>query len=516
MPLDRPDPSADRRFTRRQAIGIGAGTVGVVAAAGYGVSRAVGGGSGSPPDFVLRPRPTTVELGSRRASTWNFDGRLPGPELRLRQGRPVRIRVENGLPQPTTVHWHGIRLRNPADGVPNFTQDAIRPGDAFVYEFTPPDAGTYFFHSHVGTQLDRGLYAPLIVEAAREQLSYDEEAVVVLDDWLDGVAGTPDAQYAKLRRSGMNMGGMSMGGGSMGGGSMGGGPMTGGMRGTHTTLAGASPGLDDLAGLANVMERGKLDPGDVQYPLYLINGRPPDAPAQVRARRGQRIRLRLINAASDTTFCFFVEGRSLTVTHTDGQPVEHVTTDALVLGMGERYDVLLDARDDGATRIFAMPLGKRGRAIAVLRSGRVTRRAPAADAPFQAPRRIASYGDLRDATHTGPVRDPHVTRLDLAMKAPYAWTLGGQVLAHADPIQATRGEAQRFVMRNLTMMPHPMHLHGHSFRPADGGPRKDTILVAPRRQVTVDWVADNPGDWAFHCHNVYHQEAGMMRKVQIA
>lgn len=122
------------------------------------------------------------------------------------------------------MHWHGIRLRNPADGVPDFTQDAIRPGDAFVYEFTPPDAGTYFFHSHVGTQLDRGLYAPLIVEAAREQLSYDEEAVLVLDDWLDGVAGTPDAQYAKLRRSGMNMGGMSMGGGSMGGGSMGGGP----------------------------------------------------------------------------------------------------------------------------------------------------------------------------------------------------------------------------------------------------------------------------------------------------
>lgn len=109
-----------------------------------------------------------------------------------------------------------------------------------------------------------------------------------------------------------------------------------------------------------------------------------------------------------------------------------------------------------------------------------------------------------------------MTRLDLAMKAPYAWTLGGQVLAHADPIQATRGEAQRFAMRNLTMMPHPMHLHGHSFRPADGGPRKDTILVAPPRQVTVDWVADNPGDWAFHCHNVYHQEAGMMRKVQIA
>lgn len=505
MSSEQIEPPKDRRVTRRQAIGIGAGAVGAVAAATYGVTQVAGGGSGPPADFVLRPRRSTLELGSRKVATWTYDGRLPGPEIRLRQGRPVRIRVENDLPEPTSVHWHGIRLHNAADGVPDFTQDAIEPGDSFVYAFTPPDAGTYFFHSHVGIQLDRGLYAPLIVEPAREELSYDEEAVLVLDDWLDGVAGTPDAQYKRLRGSGMNMSGGSMGGGA-----------SGGMRGVHTTLAGSRPGLDDLAGLANLMEQGKVDPGDVQYPLYLINGRPPEAPAQVRVRRGQRLRLRLINAAADTTFCFFVEGRPLTVTHADGLAVEHVQTEALVMGMGERYDVLLDARAEDAVRIFAMPLGKRGRAVAVLRSGSPTRRAPAATAPFEAPRRIVSYSDLRDAAPPAPARDPRVSQFDLMMKPPYVWTIGGKVMADADAIEVTRGEAQRFVMRNQTMMPHPMHLHGHSFRPVGGGPLKDTILVAPRRQVTVDWVADNPGDWAFHCHNAYHQGAGMMRKVQVA
>ena len=120
---------------------------------------------------MLRPRPSQVEIGARRVSTCTYDGGLPGPEVRLRQGRPVRIRVDNDLEEPTTIHWHSIRLReNDADGVPGLTQDAIAPGDSYLYEFTPPDAGIFFFHSHAGMQLDRGLYAPLIVEAADETL----------------------------------------------------------------------------------------------------------------------------------------------------------------------------------------------------------------------------------------------------------------------------------------------------------------------------------------------------------
>lgn len=129
---------SQRQLMRRQALGAGTGAAGALALGAYGVTRLAGGSTRAAAEIVLRARPTTVELGSRKAKTWAFDGRVPGHEVRLRQGKPVRIRVQNDLPEPTSVHWHGIRLRNPADGVPDFTQKAIEPGESFVYAFTPP------------------------------------------------------------------------------------------------------------------------------------------------------------------------------------------------------------------------------------------------------------------------------------------------------------------------------------------------------------------------------------------
>ncbi len=167
--------SPDPRITRRQAIGAGT-AVGAAALATCGLTRGAGSpgptaASLGPADIVLRPGPSTVELGTRKAATWTYGGALPGREVRLQQGKGVRIRVDNALPEPTSIHWHGVRLRNPADGVPGLTQPEIAPGASFMYDFTPPDAGTFFLHSHQGMQFDRGLYAPLIVEARREELS---------------------------------------------------------------------------------------------------------------------------------------------------------------------------------------------------------------------------------------------------------------------------------------------------------------------------------------------------------
>lgn len=198
------------------------------------------------------------------------------------------------------------------------------------------------------------------------------------------------------------------------------------------------------------------------------------------------------------------------------QPVQPVKTDGLLIGMGERYDVMLEGRDDEVRRIIAVPPGKPGRGVALLRSANVRSGAPASMAPFRMPRRILSYADLLDAEPSAPPGpDPGELRLDLGMHGRYAWTIGGQGFGDADPIRVRQGQPQRFVMRNTTMMPHPMHLHGHLFRPKGGGPAKDTMLVGPRREVTIDWTADNRGAWAFHCHNVYHQEAGMMRRIDV-
>lgn len=521
---------SEPRFTRRRLLVV-AGSATAVAGigGGYGLSRLLGGDGGGAvvlpaPTLTLRARADQVELGRRRAATWTY-GELPGRELRLRAGVPVRIRVVNDLPEPTTIHWHGIRLANAADGVPGMTQEPIAPGDSFDYVFTPPDPGTFIYHSHVGTQLDRGLYGALIVEPRREELDYDAEAVLLFDDWLDGVAGTPESKLAELREQ-MAMGGMNMGGTDMGGMDMGAGSGMGGGAGMgtgagfrHTGLDGMAPAAGHLAALANALEAGRFDAGDVRYPLYLVNGRPPEEPAAVRVRRGDRVRLRLINPSSDTIFCVFVEGRPLTIVRADGGPVEPVETDAVLLGMGERYDVLVDVPDSGYARVVGTPLGKRGRAVALLRTTDAAGAPPPAGKPLALPRRIASYADLRDADGAPPAGEARTIGLDLGLaRAGYEWTIGGQAFPKADPIPVRRGERVRFVMRNETMMPHPMHLHGHDVRPVLGsglGARKDTILVAPRRELAVEWLADNPGAWAFHCHNAYHAAAGMMRRVDV-
>lgn len=518
------DPRESRGITRRQALVAGAGGLGALALGGYGLARALDGDSPSAPeppaDLVVRAAPTTVNLGPRSVETWTYGETLPGPGVRIRQGVPVRIRVENGLPEETAVHWHGIRLANAADGVPGLTQDAIAPGDSFTYAFTPPDAGTYFFHSHAGLQLDRGLYAPLVVEPTSEPMSYDRDEVLLLDDWLDGVGGTPDDRFASLQKNGMPMGGMDMGSGmDMGIRGMGSGAGGSAGGGRHTDLNGGAPAPGTLPALANLMENGRADAGDVpDYPFYLINGRPPEDPYRVVVRQRDRVRLRLVNAGADTAFCFFVEGHVLTVTHSDGSPVKPVETDALLIGMGERYDVVIEARSEGARRMIAVPLGKKGRAVAVLRTGPTTGRVAAPDAPFTMPPRIVSYTDLRSAD-TPPrtasaARETRLT-LDMKMGSGYVWTIGGRPFDDAPAIEAARGEPQRYVMANRTMMPHPMHLHGHSFRPTAGGPLKDTIMVPPMREVAIDWLPDNPGSWAFHCHNAYHAAAGMMRRVEV-
>lgn len=144
------------------------------------------------------PMAQTVDLGGVTAKTWAFQNEGVGPEIRLNAGDRLRATVNNMLPQQTTIHWHGVALRNNMDGVPMMTQPGIAAGSKFSYDAIIPHPGTYWYHSHVGTQLDRGLYGPLIVEDPHQPLSYDNEWVIVLKDWMDGITGTPDDVLKEL------------------------------------------------------------------------------------------------------------------------------------------------------------------------------------------------------------------------------------------------------------------------------------------------------------------------------
>ena len=446
---------------------------------------------GDRPDAVrLLAAPATVDLGGRAVKAWAFNGELPGPELRLRAGQVVRVRLENRLPAATTVHWHGIALRNDMDGVPGVTQPPVEPGQGFDYEFTVPDPGTYFYHPHVGLQVDRGLYGPLVVEDPNEIVGYDREAVLLLDDWTIGVGPTPEQFLARLQRDGMH----------------------------HAQMSGMS-GMKHSAGdMTTGDSRNPLgaDAGDVRHPLYLVNGRPPSSPTVLKGRPGERIRFRIVNAAADTAFRLALGGHRLKVTHADGFPVRPVTGDALLLGMGERYDAVVTL-GDGVFPLVALAEGKQAQAFAVVRTGRGA--APRAGVrPAELDRWLLTVADL-DADRAvdlggRPIGRTHRLVLVGDMQR-YRWTINGRAHHRGPPLQVREGERVRLVFENRSPMWHPMHLHGHTFqlqravnlRP---GPRKDTVIVRPAERVAVEFEADNPGRWMVHCHNAYHQAAGMM------
>jgi FtsP/CotA-like multicopper oxidase with cupredoxin domain len=441
---------------------------------------------GSPVREVgIAAAPLTIDLGGLPASTWAYGQSVPGPEVRLKAGEVLRARFRNDLPEASTIHWHGVALRNDMDGVPGVTQEDVAPGGTFTYEFTAPDPGTFWFHPHTGLQLDRGLYAPLIVEDPADPGDYDREYVVVLDDWTDGLGQAPEQALDDLRAG----------------------------RGAHAAHvaqgAEAGPRSNLLASAG----------GDVTYPLYLLNGRRPSAPVELAARRGERLRLRILNAASDTPFRVALGGHRMTVTHTDGFPVEPVTVDALVVAMAERYDVVVTVAGDGVFPLVAVAEAKGAQAMAVLRSG------PGPTPPANA--RPAKLGgrvlDLADLSATEGVRLPE-GRPDRTYEAVldggergYVWTINGRPHGRDRPLQVRQGERVRLAFDNKTTMFHPMHLHGHTFqvvkRRGAPGARKDTLIVRPDEPVAVDFVADNPGQWMLHCHNLYHQQGGMMTTV---
>lgn len=444
-------------------------------------------GTGRVTKLALNAAPSQIDLAGKIANTWSF-GPIPAPVVRLSAGDTLRATVNNGLPDPTSVHWHGVAIRNNMDGVPPITQTAIAPAKSFAYDFIAENPGTYWFHPHVGVQIDRGLYGALIVEDPHEPLGYDQEWVVILDDWLDGVTATPDQVLKQLSHgmSGMGMGGMLMRSGNM-------------LMGTNSKLLGG-------------------DAGDVYYPDYLVNGRPPQDPDTFTATPGTRVRIRFINAGSDTAFRVALGGHAFTITHTDGYPVVHTDVDSVLIGMGERYDVITTL-GDGVFPLVASAEGKQAAGFALVRTSAGSAPAPTTTLP-ELSGRVGVAGKLAAAPDVQlPTRavDRELTLNLTGTMTKYNWAINGHRFDLKKPLQnaeaVSQGERVRLNFVNKTTMWHPMHLHGHTYQHPAGGPRKDTSIVLPGQTLSVEFDADNPGEWLTHCHNIYHAESGMMAVV---
>ncbi|MCV7052845.1 multicopper oxidase family protein [Mycobacterium heidelbergense] len=450
----------------------------------------------------LTPQQTQIDLGGPVVRTFAFGNTIPGPLIRANIGDELVVNVTNRLDRPTSVHWHGIALRNDMDGAAPATPN-IDAGQDFTYRFSVPNPGTYWGHPHTGLDADKGLYLPLIVDDPTEG-NYDAEWVVILDDWTDGAGKSPEQIYAELTSPNK--------------------PRTRNMSpptSTSSTTSATTPGAAMPEGGVGDSDLLGGDAGDIAYPYYLINGRIPAAPTTFNAKPGQRIRIRFINTGSDTTFRVALSGHSMTVTHTDGFPVVPTQVDALLIGMAERYDVVVTAAD-GVFPLVALAEGKNDLARALFSTGAGS----PPDPGFQPAELTKRVGTVEMFTATTPVNlgrpqpDLNLQVLLGGNMMQYNWMINGKPYSETDPLHVRQGQRPTITFDNPTMMYHPIHLHGHTFQvlKADGSPgaRKDTVIVLPKQKILAVLVADNPGLWMLHCHNGYHQEAGMQTRLDYA
>jgi FtsP/CotA-like multicopper oxidase with cupredoxin domain len=461
-------------------------------AAGLAVALPSRGGYANPTGnkYRLTTKMATVNLtgdGYPDTAVWAYDGSVPGPQLRIVQGEPVRITVDNRLDEDTTVHWHGIRLPNTMDGVPGLTQKPIRPGESFVYEFTPPDAGTFWYHPHADTlqQLGRGLAGALIVEES-EPVAVDRDMLWLIEDWRLDDEGRIAGGFGNRMEAGMS-----------------------GRLGNTVT----------------------------------INGRVPEA---VPATAGERLRLRIVNAALARIVGLHFQGHEPVVVAYDGQPCDpHPLDDGkLVLGPAMRADLIIDmigepGRSYRVVDDFYKDLAYKLAAFAY--GADKPARGPQSDAPPKLPANPLSEPDLAAAERHeialqggmmggmgmmgggGMMRGTGMMRGGGATWAMNGMSMSGDGQSNMPPLLTLqRGKSCVLALRNETAWWHPMHLHGHSFRVVrrngKPNPRKewrDTVLVPPRETVEIAFVADNPGHWMFHCHVTDHQETGMMAIIRV-
>ena len=553
---------------------------------------------------------TSFKVDGRTGHAIAINGTIPAPLIRLREGETVRLVVNNMLDEDTSIHWHGLIVPMQMDGVPGVSFPGIKANSTFVYEFPLKQAGTYWYHSHSGLQEQLGHYGPMIIDpAGRDPIAYDREHVVVLSDWS---FLHPHTIFTRMKQEG--------------------GFFNRQKRTLMDRIGKADPMTAEEREMFGRMRMDPTDISDVTEAAYtfLINGHSPGENWTGLFRPGERVRLRIINAAAQTTFNLRIPGLRMTVVATDGIEIRPVVIDEFQIGNAETYDVIVQPENQAYTlvaesidrsgmghatlaprlgmRAAVPPLRERptlgmddmgmgsmggmdhgaapgspaaagampgmdhgsmpgmsggggaqsgsmsgmnhgspaaGAAAAVDHSNMNMRDKSKVNFPVGvgvdmiAPmpsegtdhpgvgledvgHRVLTYKDLVSLTPNRDTRAP--TRfLEIHLTGNmerFMWSMDGQQLSeNPEPYRFARNERVRMRLVNDTMMTHPMHIHGHFWEIVNGNPGnqplKHTVKVPPGRFVDLDLTADAPGDWAFHCHLLYHMHAGMMRVVKV-
>ncbi len=459
--------------------------------------------------------------GHREARAITVNGGIPGPTIRFKVGDTARIRVHNKLKkESTSIHWHGLLLPNAQDGVPGVTTPPIEPGTTHTFEFPITHSGTYWYHSHTTLQEQIGVFGSIVIEPkGGEAVKADHDHVVVLSDWTKGSAEeimrtlNRESEWYEFKKGSMQ------------------------------SVTGAAK----AGALKEFWQRERtrmpaMDISDVAYDAFLANGR---ESTTIPGKPGETVRVRFINAAAATYFYLQSANGPLRIVAADGPDVQPIQVRRLFIGMAETYDLLVTIPKTGKWELRATAQDGSGHASMWFGEGEEH---PAPEVPLpdnyrmdahlmaamedmdskpmtnaqalanEPERPLSPYSRLKALKSTElPANLPRRT---ITLRATgdmerYIWSFNGKTFAEDGVIPIKKGEIIRLELINDTMMHHPLHLHGHFFRLLLGqgklSPLKHTIDLPPMGRRTVEFEANDRGDWLFHCHLLYHMHAGMTR-----
>ncbi len=457
-----------------------------------------------------------IDVGGRAATVMGLTNGTGKQGLILDPGQRFRVELTNALQEQTIIHWHGQIPPNVQDGVPNLPMPLLKPGEMRSYDYAPAP-GTYWMHSHVPVQEMGLLAAPLIVRRPEDLTADRQEVVMFLHDFSHRPAaevlaeitqGAAHHDMATMEAAAQNLSGMS------------------GMDHSGMAMPGRMAGMAGMAGAGEMA----MDLNDFDFDAYLANDRTLADPEVIAVERRGRILLRVMNAAAATSFWIDTGGVTARLVAVDGHAVEPIAGTRFGLAMAQRLDLELDLPDAGAFPILALREGARERTGLILATAgakvrRIEDLGQTESGAFDLD--LAQEASLRAARLDGvpllaprPVDRSHTIMLGGAMQ-PYLWTINGQTWGNHTPITARTGERVHLTFHNMSMMGHPMHLHGHVFqvvningRSLDGAIR-DTLYVPPMSMVTVALDAGEAARWMLHCHHMPHLSTGMMTEFAV-